>query len=235
MAREPETVPPPARAAEFTRVCAGVLAGLGWTALGIELTFTISGALGTGGPLAPALVRYFSFFTIETNLLLALVLTTSCLRPNADSFFLRPGVRTAAVVYIIMVGAVYALLLSNLYHWTGLMLVADHILHVALPILYPLYWLAFVEKGQIRWTYPLIWMFFPIIYFIYILLRGAVSNAYPYPFLDVGKLGYNQVVLNALGLMAALLALGLVVAAIDHALAAQKRRSGGALGSAADF
>ena len=235
MAREPETVSSPAQAADFPRVCAGALAGLGWTALGIELTFTISGALGTGDPLAPALVRYFSFFTIETNLLLALVITTSCLRPGADSFFLRPGVRTAAVVYIIMVGAVYALLLSNLYHWTGLMLVADHILHVALPILYPLYWLAFVEKGQIRWTYPLIWMFFPIIYFIYILLRGAVSNAYPYPFLDVGKLGYNQVILNALGLMAALLALGLVVAAIDHALAAQKRRSGGALGSAADF
>ncbi len=179
MAREPKTVPPPARAADVARVCAGVLAVLGWTALGIELTFTISGALGTGGPLAPALVRYFSFFTIETNLLLALVLTTSCLRPNADSFFLRPGVRTAAVVYIIMVGAVYAILLSNLYHWTGLMLVADHILHVALPIFYPLYWLAFIEKGHIRWTYPLIWLFFPIIYFIYILCAARLQTSIP--------------------------------------------------------
>jgi len=65
MAREPETVPPPARAADFPRVCAGALAGLGWTALGIELTFTISGALGKGDPLAPALVRYFSFFTLS--------------------------------------------------------------------------------------------------------------------------------------------------------------------------
>ncbi len=81
----------------------------------------------------------------------------------------------------------------------------------------------------------MVWQFFPIIYFIYILLRGAITNIYPYPFLDVAKLGYDQVILNALGLMAAQFALGLVVAAIDHALAAQKRRSAGALGSAADF
>jgi hypothetical protein len=217
------------------RLCAGVLAILGWTALGIELAFTISSALAKGDPLAPAIIRYFRFFTIETNLLLALVLTASCLRPNADSFFLRAGVRSGALVYIIMVGVVYALLLSNLYHWTGFVLIADSILHVALPILYPLYWLAFIEKGRVNWTYPLIWLIFPILYFVYILLRGVISNAYPYPFLDVAKLGYDQVILNALGLMAAQLALGLLVAAIDHALCAQKRRSGGALGSAADF
>jgi hypothetical protein len=234
-ARQPETFPSPARAAELARVCAGVLAALGWTALGIEFAVAISGARDKGEPLAPAIIRYFSFFTILTNLLLALILTASCLRPGGDSFFLRPGVRSGALVYIIMVGAVYALLLSGLYHWTGIILFADRILHIAMPILYPLYWLAFVEKGRIKWTYPLIWLFFPIIYFVYILLRGAIVNAYPYPFLNVAKLGYDRVVLNALGLMAALLALGLIAAAIDHALAAQKRRSGGALGSAADF
>jgi uncharacterized membrane protein len=148
--RVPESATPSAPAVDASRICAGVLAVLGWTALGIELAFTISGALAKGAPLTPALIRYFSFFTILTNLLLALVLTTSCLRPAADSFFLRPGVRTGALVYVIMVGAVYALLLSNLYHWTGLVFVADHILHVTLPILYPLYWLAFAEKGHVK-------------------------------------------------------------------------------------
>ncbi|MGO9674750.1 MAG: Pr6Pr family membrane protein [Methylocella sp.] len=234
-APEPGTLSSSARAADFPRVCAGVLAILGWTAIGIELNFIISGALGKGAPLAPALIRYFSFFTIETHVLLALVLTASCLRPDADSFFLRPGVRTAVVVYVIMVGAVYAILLRGLYRWTGSVLVADRILHVVLPIFYPLYWLAFIEKGHIKRVYPLVWMIFPILYFIYILLRGAILDVYPYPFLDVAKLGYDRVILNALGLMGALLALGLLVAAIDHALAAQKSRGGGALGRAADF
>jgi len=114
-------------------------------------------------------------------------------------------------------------------------LLANRIFHIALPILYPLYWLAFAEKGLTKWTHALMWLTFPILYFIYILLRGAISNVYPYPFLDVVKLGYEQVVLNALGLLAAFYALGLIVVAIDHALAAQKSRSGGALGSAADF
>jgi hypothetical protein len=50
-----------------------------------------------GDPLAPALVRYFSFFTIETNLLLALVLTASCLRPDADSWTLLKTWRLSAI------------------------------------------------------------------------------------------------------------------------------------------
>jgi hypothetical protein len=82
----------------------------------------------------------------------------------------------------------------------------------------------------------LIWLIFPILYFLYILLRGAISNAYPYPFLDVGKLGYDQAIVNALGMLSCMKrGLDLLVVASDYALAAQKRRSGGALGSAADF
>ncbi len=235
IAREPEPLSSPARMANLARACAGVLATLVWTALGVELSVTVSGALAKGGPLGSALIRYFSFFTIETNLLLALILTTACLWPGANSFFLRPGVRSGAVVYIIMVGAVYAILLRNLYHWTGFVLAADRILHIALPILYPLYWLIFIERGRVRWSYPPIWLIFPILYFLYILLRGAITNAYPYPFFNVARLGYDQVILNALGLMAALLGLGYAVAALDHALAAQKGRGGSALGSAADF
>lgn len=207
------------------RVCAAILAALGWLALSIELGFTISGALSEDAPLAPALVRYFSFFTIETNLLLALLLTASCLRPHAGGWLLRHGVGTAAVVYIIVVGAVYAILLAKLYHPSGLRLVADRILHVALPVLYPLYWLAFVEKRRIGWNEPLIWLSFPTAYFTYILLRGAITSIYPYPFLDVAKLGYAKTLINALWLTAVFLGLGLLVTAVGNALAAQKSRA----------
>jgi hypothetical protein len=207
------------------RVCAGVLATIGWLALGIELGFTISGALSKGAPLIPAMVRYFSFFTIETNLVLALILTASSLRPHEGGFLQRRGVGAAAVVYIIVVGAVYAILLAKLYHPSGLRLVADRILHVALPVLYPLYWLAFVEKGRIGWSHPLIWLSFPIAYLNYTLLRGAITDVYPYPFLDVAKLGYAKTLINALWLTAVFLGLGLLVTAIGHALAAQKSRA----------
>src|SRR5580704_11742717 len=84
---------------DWARICAGALTALGWIALAIELNFTFSSALPKGDPIIPALVGYFSFFTIQTNILLALVMTASCLRPNAGGFLLRPSVRAATVVY----------------------------------------------------------------------------------------------------------------------------------------
>jgi hypothetical protein len=220
---------------DWARICAGALAVLGWVVLAIELNSAVSGALSKGDPIVPALVRYFSFFTIQTNILLALVTTVSCLRPSGDSSLLGPSVKAAAVVYIIIVGVVYAVLLSRLYDPKGSVLLANRIFHIALPILYPLYWLSFAEKGRTKWTRPLNWLIFPILYFIYILVRGAISDAYPYPFLNVVKLGYQQVILNALGLLAAFFGLGLFVTAIDQALAAQKGRARRALGRAEDF
>lgn len=223
------------RAFDAPRLCAALIALLGWIALGIELAFTVSGAVAKHETVAEALVRFFSFFTIQTNLLLALIVTAACLRPNAAFFLTRPGVKAAAVVYIIVVGVVYAVLLSHLYHWKGSILFADSLLHKAIPVLYPLYWLAFVPKGQVRWSDPVRWLLFPVLYFAYTLARGAVVGAYPYPFLDVNTLGYPQVFINACGLLAVFLVLGVAVAALVHALARRKSRRGGLLGSAADF
>ena len=151
VAREPEAPSSPARTVDPPRVCAGILAILGWTALGIELNLTISGALSAQRRPASAGARpLFQLFHHRDQSPLALVLTTSCLRPDAESFFLRPGVRTGGVVYIIMVGSVYAILLSSLYHWTGLCLSPTASCTSPCPILYPLYWLVFIEKGRIK-------------------------------------------------------------------------------------
>jgi hypothetical protein len=230
-----EISPPPARVVILPRLCAGAIACLGWTALGIELYFVVVGASAKNETIAAALVRFFSFFTIQTHLLLALVLTIAAVRPDASGFLGRSGIKAAAVGYVAVVGAVYAVLLRHLYHWQGVMLLADSLLHDIVPVLYPLYWLAFVPKGGVRWADAFAWLVFPVAYFVYTLIRGALTGAYPYPFFNVLKLGYGQVTLNALGLLALFLAVGLAVAAIDRALSAQKGRGSRELGSAADF
>jgi hypothetical protein len=233
--REAENLSASPRASGVARLCAAVIAALGWSALGIEVYFTVAGAAAKNETVAAALIRFFSFFTIQTNLLLALMLTMAAATPDADTRPGRAGLKAATVVYVVVVGAVYAILLSHLYQFKGYVLFADRILHDVIPILYPVYWLAFAPKGGVRRSDPFLWLIFPILYFIYTLIRGALIGAYPYPFLDVGKLGVGQVVINAFALLAAFLALGFMVAAIDGALAAQKGRGRRALGSAADF
>ena len=126
------------------RGCAAVIASLGWFGLSVQLYFNIQGALLKNLPVAGHLIDYFSFFTIETNLLVALVLTVFCARPQAEQFLTRPSVKSALVVYIIIVGVVYAVLLRNLWHPHGLQRLADVVLHDAIPFLYAFYWLAFL-------------------------------------------------------------------------------------------
>ena len=217
------------------RLCAGALACVGWTAVSIEVALTIDRAVSDKTSIAAAVIRCFSYFTIETNMLLAMILTAIALRPQAESFFLQPGVKLAGIVYIIIVGVVYATLLRHLWNPQGVRLFADRLLHIAMPIFYPLYWLAFAPKGETSRVDPFRWLIYPVIYFVYILARGAVFDLYPYPFLNVGKLGYLQVFLNALGLLTAFLCLGLCFVGLDRALGARKSRSRVELGRAAEF
>ena len=52
------------------------------------------------------------------------------------------------------------------------------------------------------------WCAYPITYFVYALARGALLDSYPYPFIDVAAIGYNQALLNALGLLVVFVLVG---------------------------
>ena len=218
----------------YQRGSAAVIAGLGWFGLGVQLYFNVHDALIKDLSVPGHLVHYFSYFTIETNALVALVLTIACARPQAEQFLTRPSVKSALVVYIIVVGVVYAVLLRNLLHPHGVRLLADMMLHDAIPFLYPFYWLTFLSKGSLRWSDPAWWLVYPVLYFLYIMLRGAAFGTYPYPFMDVAQLGFARVAMNGTGLLAVFFGLGVILTAIDHALASgESGRSG--LGRAAEL
>ena len=53
---------------------AGITA-IAWFALGLQLSLEVLRSLAGAAPLGTILVRYFSFFTILTNILVALTLT----------------------------------------------------------------------------------------------------------------------------------------------------------------
>ena len=66
------------------------------------------------------------------------------------------------------------------------------------------------------------------------MLRGAAFGVYPYPFMDVSRLGFAAVMLNATVLLAVFFGLGAGVIALDRALGSDScGRSG--LGRAAEL
>jgi hypothetical protein len=175
-------------------------------------------------PVTTAISNYFSFFTILTNLLVALVLTLSLrtMPSTLGAYAGRATVQSAVAVYIAIVGMVYSLVLRNLWDPEGLQRIADVILHDATPVLYLLYWLTFVRKGKGQNVYSLhfsrvpAWLAYPLLYLVYSLIRGAITGIYLYPFIDAGKLGYPRVALNAVVLLLAFLGTSLFLVAIDR-------------------
>jgi hypothetical protein len=195
------------------RVYAAVGALLGWFALALQLYLMLvrdpAGILGV-------LITYFSFFTILTNFLVALVFTAAALRPRAvwGEVLLRPSLQASTAVYIAIVGMVYQLLLRHLWNPQGAQWVADVLLHSIIPVGYVLYWWLFAPRDDLSWRNALGWLIYPAAYLAYTLARGAVSGLYPYPFVDVSTLGYGGVLTRAAALMLVFLGMGLLIVAI---------------------
>jgi hypothetical protein len=167
-------------------------------------------------PVPEVLIRFFTYFTIQTNILVATCFTFLLLKPVSGwgKFFSNPRVLTAICTYITFVGLTYNLLLRQLWQPTGLQQIVDELLHSAIPIIFILFWLISVPKAGLQWKNIFTWLIYPVIYIIIVLIRGALSGYYPYPFIDVNDLGYPKVFLNGFGLIIAFLILSCLFIAI---------------------
>lgn len=189
------------------------MAALGWCALALQLALSIRQTMADGRPLLAAVWIYLGFFTILTNLLAAGVLTA--LAWSSERAFARwlrrPNVLGATAMSIIIVGAIYNLLLRQLWHPQGWQWIADVTLHDVMPVAFVLCWWLSAPKPALRWANLCRWLVWPTVYFIYALTRGAIDGWYPYPFLDVGALGYPRVVINAMVILLAFVAVAVLL------------------------
>lgn len=198
------------------RVLMVTTASAAWFALLLQFPLTLRTSLANGITLIGAILTYFSFFTLLTNLLVALVLTFSLLDQNSrwGRFFSSAVVATGTALSIATVGVVYSVLLRHSWNPEGLDKLADIILHDVVPVLYIAFWMFFVPKSGLRWRDPLFWAIYPIIYLAWILTRGALSRRYPYPFVDAGQLGYPRALANSVVLLTIFLIVGVGVVAV---------------------
>jgi hypothetical protein len=80
------------------------------------------------------------------------------------------------------------------------------------------YWYLVAQWGRLAWQDMLQWLGFPAGYLAYCLLRGPLVHWYPYPFLNVPKLGYAQVLSNSGLVLLCFLAGGAALIQLNHSL-----------------
>jgi hypothetical protein len=193
-------------AAAIYRILLGMA---GWLALLSQFFLLWASAKAQGLPGGEAVVNFFSYYTILTNIILAFNLSVLTMAPRSrlGVFFFRATVQTAIAGNIALVSVVYNAILARLWHPEGWQWVVDFSLHTAIPILCLVYWFLFVPKGTLRLTAPIPWLLYPLVYLIYSLARGAQMGWYPYPFMNVSVQGYTAVSRNCLIVMAVFLLL----------------------------
>src|SRR5690606_35617630 len=108
----------------------------------------------------------------------------------------------------------YTLSLTTLFRSTEL-------LHTVQPIGFMLFWICFISKDGLTWKGFLPWLLYPLLYILYVMILGALTAHYPYPFADASKLGYPKALLNGMGVLfliatLALILLGLVKLTFSH-------------------
>lgn len=184
-----------------------ILAVAAWAGLLIQLFLLIYNTPENGMNVLQAIGHFFRFFTILSNIAVAIVVSLLLMKGEGHPF-LKPANLTAVAVYIFVVGLVYNLVLRQLWSPQGWQWVADNLLHVATPALYLLYWGLFVSAKPRQWILAVRWLLFPAIYFVYAIIRGQLEGVYPYPFIDVNQLGLQKVLFNAVGIMLLFLATG---------------------------
>jgi hypothetical protein len=194
-----------------------------WFGLILQFCISMTAYLHQGRSLLNTLVDFFSYFTIQVNILAGISLFALLLKPQTwiNNFFSRGYVFTGIVFYIIIVGLIYNTILRGIWKPTGLSRLADELLHLVNPVFFVVYWLIFTPKQKLKWAQALNWLWYPLIYVIYALIRGALTQLYPYPFIDAGKFGYNKIMINSLGLLVIFLILGLLLIFITRKLSSK--------------
>jgi len=197
--------------------------GLAFGIAGLVLQFVLSfqGAMANGRDFPGFLGHFFAFYTILSNLVLVLIYLSEVSSRHWLDAFRLPLVRGMMAANIALVSLYVFLVLRFLNTLEGPLLLADTILHYLCPVLYLLWWLL-QPHGRLRWSDLPLMLAPTFVYFVYALGRGAWVQEYPYPILNAIKLGYPQVLLNAVYMTAGLAMLTALVIGADHLLSRQR-------------
>ncbi|MEU4742461.1 Pr6Pr family membrane protein [Actinosynnema sp. NPDC023658] len=219
------TAPRPSARHTGSRVWHGVLAAVIAASLTTQLVLLFTGGtdVNSGDAQAPVtigvrLVRLFSYFTIQSNLFVLVVAVTLALRPARDGRGWRVA-RLDALLGITITGVVYAILLAPLVHPVGVAWWVNLGFHRLAPLLAVLGWLLFGPRPRLdRATVARALLIWPVLWIAYTFVHGALTDWYPYPFLDAAELGFGAALRNAVLVLVVAAVLAWVAWAVDRGL-----------------
>lgn len=169
--------------------------------------------LSSRGVLDP--LHYFSYFTIDSNLLAAAVFLILAVRRGERSAGFEM-VRGLAVICMVVTGVVFSVLLSGTNVDTAIPWVND-VVHSVMPIVVAVDWVLDPPRRELTYRQGFTWILFPGAWVAYTLIKGPIVGKYPYPFLDPANGGYGTVAIYCVAILAVMAILCVVAVWIANA------------------
>lgn len=189
-----------------------------WSGLILMLVLSIS-AIKERPDLA--ITNFVSYFTIQSNLLVAIYTTYRLFNKSKPGYW-QELLQFGILVNITITGIVYALVLASTWKPEGLSFIADALLHYVTPILSVASWLLVTKKSKWSTRFVFLWLAYPIVYFIYTMVRGPLTGFYPYPFIDASVLPTGQLVINVAAVSVFFVIVGWTYVLLNNNLTKQK-------------
>lgn len=188
------------------------------------LTQLVLSATAEGETAATRIVRLFSYFTIQSNILLCVVSVTLALRPARREGAVWRVLRLDSVLAMTVTGLVFMTVLRGLEELEGLRAATDAVFHYIAPVAAVVGWFAFGPRPRITGRTLALALIFPIAWVVYILIYSGITGWYPYPFIDADDLGATRVAINVALIAAVFIVLGLIYRYLDRRLPATPDR-----------
>jgi hypothetical protein len=147
-------------------------------------------------------VNFFSYFTIQSNLIGAAVLLYLAVRAGAPRSGRVDWWRGAACVYLTVTFFVVIVLLKETDVGPQLPWV-DVVLHKLVPVVVVADYLIDPPTTRLSISDGLLWLVYPLAWLGYTMIRGPIAGWYPYPFLDPAKGGYGPVAATVVAILVA--------------------------------
>lgn len=197
------------------RLAFALVAAIAWAG---EVTFLVGNTIAKQS-LPAALWWQISFLTDWSCLFVAVIATAAALGRSRFSTPFWLALATAAIALVgLMFGAQGGWAVLARTGLTNVFRISSFLAHVATPLLMVAVWLGFGPHGGLRWRDAILFLAWPAAYLAQMFARGLAGGGYPYPFVDVSKLGWPPV-LQYVGIVFAIFALlSLIVVAFDRVL-----------------
>ena len=130
--------------------------------------------------------QLYSQFTVQSNLVLGLVLIASAARTRTRLPEWWDHLFGALVFYLVMTGIIYAVLVAppDEPWWSWDMYWPRLAHHRLAPLFVVLDWLLVTKTVRGKWWRPLVWLGYPVAFLVFSWVRGGIDGWYVYDFLD---------------------------------------------------